>query len=367
MAGKGIRIPLIADVAAFITGMRKAEVSAEDLADALDDMAADGIQGQQRLQRELEQTAREARKAGDKTAEGVKGSRLGEVGGEIGEEFTQNFGESVRSGDPAGAVLETFTSLGPAFGVAGIAVAAGAGLVNSVIQGANERKEAFAEAVKTIASSAFDAAAANAAEAGVGMVAAFQKAWDTKAVQEDSIRDALGVDSAQAALEEIARIANLTGVPLSTVREAILGQADAVSQVEGALAAATREAERQYDAAGVVAQADADRVAALERVLDGERAVTEAKDKALTASKAADVLNEKEIEDKRLAAKHAGDLAGAAERQARALSDSARYSALIAEDSAAWAANLAAGEAAARRAAQAGGYGSSGLPVSRYP
>lgn len=75
----------------------------------------------------------------------TSGRRMKDIGSEVGSEFSENIGEGIRSGDIGGSILETFTSLGPGLGVLGIAIAAGAGIINGLISGARDRQKALDE------------------------------------------------------------------------------------------------------------------------------------------------------------------------------------------------------------------------------
>jgi hypothetical protein len=346
-----IEIGVTADTKPFVTNTKKAQQTLEDFGDALDDVARDGAQSAEKIERSFKDTANAVNNVG----KDIKSqSNLGNVGSEIGQEFSQNFGEAVRGGDPAGAIAETFTSLGPAFGIAGVAAAAGAGIILGVIKGAQEKAAEFKAAVEEITSAAFDATVDLAAEAGIGAVLAFQRAWESNAIQEDQVRKALGVDSAAEALNELSRIAGLTGIPIGQLREAILGNEDAQAQVTAAVAATTAELKKQAgpEGYGSVAQADVDRLLAVEKVVEGEKRVKAAKDQTESAAKAADILDETRVERARENARNA-------ERTADAYTTIASKAGLIAANSQAWAANLASGAEAAARASQLGGYGSS--------
>ena len=155
MASKGVR----AFVARFITDQSEFKTDkivteleqAERAADELDNVSTDGVQ------RELDDLRRaSATAAADMSNDfdragseidsdtGFRG-KMGETGSEVGAEFSENIGEAFRGGDFKDTILETFTSLGPALGVAGIAVGAGAAIVNGIISGAEERKAALQE------------------------------------------------------------------------------------------------------------------------------------------------------------------------------------------------------------------------------
>jgi hypothetical protein len=128
----------------------------------------------------------------DEAGRGVKG-RLRGTGSEIGAEFSENIGEGFRSGDFKGVVLETFTSLGPALGVAGLALGAGAAIISSMIQGAEEQAEKLRQLGRDI----------------LGYV---QDGMYDQAEKEAVVAKALGFDSIEEALPRLVEVADRAGV-----------------------------------------------------------------------------------------------------------------------------------------------------------
>jgi hypothetical protein len=191
MAGaRGVVVDLIANVADFIRGTDKVDTALAEVSDSLDTVARDGEQAAEKLERSFSEAAR---KIDDDTSKNLKSGKMKDVGSEVGSEFAQNFGEAVRGGNPAQAITETVTSLGPAFGLAGVAAAAGAGLVLSFINGAAER----AAEVKAMAA---------------GLYEAYRDGFLDAAEKETLLIDALGVDSIDEAYRQIASMARSTGV-----------------------------------------------------------------------------------------------------------------------------------------------------------
>lgn len=132
--------------------------------------------------------ARDVDRAGTDAADGLSGSRarFGEVGGEIGAEFTENIGEAFRSGDYAGALTETFTSLAPALGAIGLGVGAAIGIGKGILDSVNADKERVKQAGRELFEAARD-----------GMLEASER--------EQALQGALGVDNLSDALDEVNR------------------------------------------------------------------------------------------------------------------------------------------------------------------
>lgn len=131
----------------------------------------------------------------DEAGRGVRG-RLRGTGTEIGAEFSENIGEGFRSGDFKGVVLETFTSLGPALGVAGLALGAGAAIISSMIAGAEAQAEKLRQLGRDILGYVED-----------GML--------DQAEKEAIVAKALGFDSIEEALPRLAEVADRAGVNIA--------------------------------------------------------------------------------------------------------------------------------------------------------
>jgi methyl-accepting chemotaxis protein len=225
--GKGIVLDFIANVSPFRRGTKEAENALDDFGDSLTEVAKDGDKAAEKLERSFKDTARAVNRVSDDVR--TQGTKVSDVGSEIGQEFSQNFGEAVRSGNPAEAITETFTSLGPAFGVAGLAVAAGAGIVNGVIQGIAEAK-------------------ARLAKAGLDMYEALQDGFLDAAEKKIQLTAALGVDEYEAALDKIARLAKETGIGTQEIARYLQDGTDPAGRIATALERA--DAARQRVQAG---------------------------------------------------------------------------------------------------------------------
>lgn len=232
--GRGIVIDLVANTREFITGTRKAGDSLDDFSDDLTQVARDGDRAGEKLEQSFKDVADVVNRTGDEVASAGK-AKIGGAGAEIGQEFSQNFGEAVRSGNPAGAILETVTSLGPAFGLAGIALAAGAGIANSVIQGIKDAEERLRKA-------------------GSDMWEALQDGILDAKERQQGLVSALGVDDLEGALDKIAKLAADTGIPIAALADYLTTGVDPSGKIAAALgkaADATARANANRDAGQV--------------------------------------------------------------------------------------------------------------------
>ena len=188
MAGRGINIDFISDVSKFLRGTRDISEALEDVADSLDDLArdadkagekagkgiADGIEGgiddagdaTKKLERKFKDTFDEvkadSKKAGDDVGDNVKrGFKRAEQGA---AEFKDEAKSTAREGaasftgefeDVADVIQETLANalagFGPMGAVAGMAAAAGIGILVSVLQGSAEKAAEAKEKVIDLA------------------------------------------------------------------------------------------------------------------------------------------------------------------------------------------------------------------------
>lgn len=223
MARGGVTVKFLADFGKFIGEVAKGERSLADFGDALDSVAKDGDRAAEKLERSFSDTARAVNRATD-DLDNVKG-KAGAVGSEVGQEFSQNFGEAVRSGDPFGAILETGTSLGPAFGAAGVALAAAFGIGKAIADDITAQAERLREAGRTAWEALRD-----------GMLDA--------AEQKVQLTAALGVDNLEDALDRIAELAADTGLEASDIAAYIATGVDPAGRVAAALERAAEAQER---------------------------------------------------------------------------------------------------------------------------
>jgi hypothetical protein len=197
----GIKVALIPDVKPFIKGVEDAERALDDVADALDDVAkeakdsggdagkdlargidkgtdtaTDSVEKLERSFRDMAQAAAKSGKAaGDDLGSGVrKGTDDASAGvDELGSEAASTARETAASFDGsaesiAGAFQEVaanaFAGFGPAGALAGLAVAAGLGIITTTLQTAADEANALTEEAGAFALSLRDSDAAGRVE-----------------------------------------------------------------------------------------------------------------------------------------------------------------------------------------------------------
>jgi hypothetical protein len=271
VAGRGIRVPFVAEVSEWLRGTRAISDDLDGLsADLRDtardadrvsdqvgrdlvDAADDGSDAFRKFARDVDDSLDRVRRDADRTGEQVSDDlsdglsrgkgRVGAVGSEVADEFTENFGEAIRSGNPADAVLETFTSLGPALGVLGIGAAVAAGIVNQFVRKADEQRARITGA----AASLFDDVIGNAELTGRDASDAFVRGWVEAGEVGSRLSESLGTDTVVEAWQRVGELVQQTGLDEQTVTSAVLGTRDALDLVEAAL-------RRNDDAADAVYQ-----------------------------------------------------------------------------------------------------------------
>lgn len=191
------------------------------------------------------------RTASDVEAEGGK---LKATGREIGGEFAENIGEAFRSGDVGGAITETFTSLGPALGLAGVAIGAGAAVVTGLVKGMQAEREKIRQA-------------------GIAAFEAFQDGIADRTERYNILNQILGTETIPDTLVKLRKIAAETGLTFEVVRNALLGNAAAGAKVAAAYGAADQTARGiQQTGKGVTAVVD-NQSSALRSLVDSLYAV----------------------------------------------------------------------------------------------
>jgi hypothetical protein len=247
-----IRIPVVADVNDWLRGTRRISDSLDDIADDLRNVSRDGDQLERSLEDNFRDVARAADRAGRDVADGLDGgirtSKAGDIGQEVAGEFTESFGEAMRSGNPADAVLDTFTSLGPALGALGIGAAVAAGIVNQFVQAAKER----AEQVRSAAAGLYAGVVDDAGLRGREAAQAFTRGWVDAAAVPEQIAQTLGLEDAVEAGIRVKDLAEATGLSYQQVSQAILGNADALAVVRERLDANNTATDELYDTLGQV-------------------------------------------------------------------------------------------------------------------
>lgn len=154
MAGKGINIPLVADVTGFVKGTQDVEARLQSVDGSLDELAQGGDAAAEKLETSFRDAFDSVRADADKTRGDVGDSigrvgeegkpRAAEAGSEIGSELAANIGEQIGSGQANIADVVAGT-LGGLVSVPGLgAAAAGIGiaglLVKGVLDGFSRRK-----------------------------------------------------------------------------------------------------------------------------------------------------------------------------------------------------------------------------------
>lgn len=254
----GIVVNLVANVREFVSGLRKGTQSVEDLADELDDVQRDGVKAGdavgdgftdagkdidkstdelRRFSDVLDQVRDDARRTGrsigDDTRAGTR--EAGEGFDEFRDEANSTARESAASFDgSAESVVDSFQEIaanafagfGPAGAVAGLAAAAGVGIVTSKLQEAKDKAQETAEEIADIAGQLIEVGSSS-----------------------------LGADQVVDALNELATTAEDGKIPLDELRK----QADAagisfadyargVAGDSGALRRSYDEVNREIDA-----------------------------------------------------------------------------------------------------------------------
>lgn len=190
----------------------------------------------------------------------TSGRRMKDIGSEVGSEFAENIGEGIRSGDIGGSILETFTSLGPALGVAGIGIAAGAGIINGIISGFRDRRAELIENVSSMFS-----------EIEV-------KATDTAATIQKAIRDTytfkdvvaeVGGGDETAGMKNVEQAAAAIGVDFNAIVDVLRGAWNPAAQRTLALLQAqSTETETIVKGAGRGATSLTDQAQLAQTILD---------------------------------------------------------------------------------------------------
>jgi len=223
MARKGIVLDFIANVSPFRRGTKEAQAALDAFGDSLTDVARDGAKAGERLETSFRDAAQAVNRSSDQM-KAQAGTSFRDIGTEAGAEFSQNFGEAIRSGNPADAIVETVTSLGGALGGVGL-VLAGAFGIGAAIAGEIEKAK---ERVRTASNGLFDAARQGAIDA---------------AAKEDFVNAILGTDSWAESLRKLAPLARAAGVPIGDVVAEIESGGRAATGLDRALDAAKARAD----------------------------------------------------------------------------------------------------------------------------
>jgi hypothetical protein len=211
---------------------REAERSGEKVGDAYKDGAREGEQSAERLERAFKDasdaTAKAAadggRELGQSTRRGVDDAKEGL--GEFRDEANSTAKESAASFDGSAESIgdafqeiaaNAFAGFGPAGAVAGLAAAAGLGLVFAQVEKNEERTEALREKVAELAAEYIDAGK----DGGSSMTAVAER-----------IRDmALATEDGDTSLSELRKTAAAADVPFDKLAKAMAGDSQALGEL----------------------------------------------------------------------------------------------------------------------------------------
>lgn len=260
-----IKIDFLANVRDFVRGTGDAEEALDDVADSLDDMAADAKKGGRDAERAVERledgfrdAARRARDLGDAGKDAGKDvddgmERAGEGLDEFKDEANSTAREAAASFDGSAESIadmfqevaaNAFAGFGPAGAVAGLAAAAGIGLAVAGFDDVQEANEKAAE----LASEWAD----RYVESGQRVATAAQQAAQIVAISTDP-----------ELFKEATENAELWGTSLETAQLAMSGNVAAAKLVEDALDRKRIATEKDTKAAQDAAQAAGGTLSAL--------------------------------------------------------------------------------------------------------
>jgi hypothetical protein len=240
-----LKLDILANTREFVTEMKKAGASAEDIEDALDELKRQGVKDIEALEKPMRDLGKKAKDTGDDISKGV-GKGLDDVKSEsasTAKEAAASFDGSAESIADAfqEVAANAFAGFGPAGAIAGLAAAAGIGLAVAGFTANDEAAQASKERVAEWADSYVEAGG-RALTAGV-QAARFQ----------DIITD-------PEAFQEAERNARLWGVSTETAIAAMSGNKGAIDDVRSSIKqlgdeidTTTREGGVDIDPAGKVA------------------------------------------------------------------------------------------------------------------
>ena len=209
MASNGVRLDLTTDTSDIKKGFKDVESALEDVSDSLDDVAKDAEGAGDKMERSFSDLARDTKQEARDMAKGVGSSydkmerdsdeatdKMAQSGQSKAREVAASFdgsADSLVSGFQ-GAAAEMFEGFGPAGAAAGLAAAAGLGLITAEFQKAQEEAAETAAATDEMVASMLEAgstyvteqAKLNALEAFLGDAEARKKA--------EHFADKIGVD-----------------------------------------------------------------------------------------------------------------------------------------------------------------------------
>lgn len=231
-----LRLDVLANTRQFVSEMKKSGASVEDISAALDDMARDGDQATEKLERSFKDLASEASTTGKKIGtdldDGFDRAKRGAQ--DFKDEARDTAREAAASFDgSAESIGETFQEVaanalggfGPLGAAAGVAIAAGIGVGMSALEKFNTAVEESREAAFDLATDVTDRLDfAAAVESWTGSIERFQQAQDIARVTGrdvvDVIKDlATGGDDLAGLREAFEESALYSDVTLTRVTE----------------------------------------------------------------------------------------------------------------------------------------------------
>jgi hypothetical protein len=225
----GINLDLVTDTRDIKAGFKDVESALESVADSLDEVAKEGEDATEKLERSFSDLAKETKKDARAMGQDVKDSYKtmardsGEATTQMKEDGFSNAKEVAASFDGSaesivdgfqGAAAEMFSGFGPAGAAAGLAAAAGLGLITAELQKQKEEAEEAAQAAWDMAQEMVDA--------GVYAVTEGQKV--------ELLKNWLGDPEAQ---KEVEGILDELGITASDFGAAMVGLGDKREEVEG--------------------------------------------------------------------------------------------------------------------------------------
>lgn len=225
----GINLDLVTDTRDIKKGFKDVESALEDVADSLDDVANEGENATEDLEKGFKDLARETKKEARDMGRDVSKSydRMADDSGEatkqMAEDGYSNAREVAASFDGSaesivdgfqGAAAEMFSGFGPAGAAAGLAAAAGLGLITAELQ--KQQEEA-------------DEAAARVDEMVAQMIEA-QTTYVTEMDRLNALEAFLGDAEAR---KEAQQLAETLGIPLVDVAQALFDLNGKREVVEG--------------------------------------------------------------------------------------------------------------------------------------
>lgn len=243
---KGISINFLADVRDFLKGTKDVEDGLDDVADSLDEVARDGDQATEKLEDSFRDLAKAAKKSGDDVGTNMKDGfrKAGEGAQNFKEEALSTAKESAASFDgSAESIVDSFQEIaanafvgfGAAGVVAGLAAAAGIGVVSKSILDAEENAKTAKARVEELGKAFIESGA------DVAQVEAFNEALQGIVTNSED---------AVVKVDDLRKITEKYGDAVPSVSEfatAYAGNADAIEQVTEKLEAAIKaEKEKNY-------------------------------------------------------------------------------------------------------------------------